>query len=465
MGSKVSYFRTALVLVFSSFVAFQAAADPLQARRESIIDASFSHYELIYQDIHRNPELSNQEVQTARKVALELNRLGIDVTTGVGGTGVVGVLRNGAGPIVAIRADMDALPIQELTGLPYASQNAGVMHACGHDAHTTAMLATANVLVQTRDAWQGTVVFIAQPAEEVVSGARAMIADGLFERFPKPDLILGLHISGQDPAGSLSYRPGFALAASDSVDVELHGADGHGARPHMAVDPIVLGSEFVLKMNALINREVDPLTPALITVGSFHGGTKHNIVPASVKLQLTVRNYSEETRAFLHRRIREVAEGLSTANRSPAPVIAIPEHVSATYNDPELARIMLPVFNQAVGAENVSIERPMTMGGEDFSEYVRLGKLPGLFFFVGATDPALPKPWPGNHTAKIAPDFARVYTTGVRAMSAAAMHALGTGAGNLNRLFPGAGRSGNYTVPETAPPLSPLELENIRPLY
>ncbi len=241
--------------------------------------------------------------------------------------------------------------------------------------------------------------------------------------------------------------------------MQLNGRDGHGASPHRTVDPIVLGAEFVLKMNALVAREVDPLVPSLITVGSFHGGTKHNIVPAMVRLQMTVRNYDEAVRAFIHQRIREVAEDLSRANRSPAPIISIPQQVSATYNDPALYERLLPVFRQEVGVANVA-EMPMLMGAEDFSEYVRLGSLPGLFVWVGATDPSLPQPWPGNHTSKLAPDFARTWRLGVKAMSAAVVSLMP--AVNPSPVLSG-GRSG-YMIPSVVR-FTPEEIEAILPHY
>ena len=447
--------------VFTNLISIEAfSADDLAARRTALVDGVFERYRLIYEDFHRNPELSGKEIETSAKYAAELRNIGFDVTTGVGGYGVVGVLQNGAGPTIMVRADMDGLPIQEETGLSYASQNPGVMHACGHDLHMTSILGVAYTLFQMKDAWRGTLVIIGQPAEETVTGARAMIADGLFTRFPKPDLALGLHVTGMLPSTTLAVRPGFALAASDSVDVQLNGKDGHGSTPHRTVDPIVLGAEFVLKMNALVAREVDPLIPTVITVGSFHAGTRYNIIPASVRLQMTVRNYDEGVRAFLHQRIRDVAQELSDANRSPAPVVTLAEHVSATYNGPALYERLLPIFRAELGSANVA-EMPPLMGGEDFSEYVRMGNLPGLFFFVGATNPSTPQPWPGNHTSKLAPDFANTWPIGVKAMSAAVISLMP--AVNPSPVFPSGGRSGNMIPPMVR--FTPAEVESILPHY
>jgi len=399
-------------------VAVTVITDPT-LKREAMIRESLDHYRAIYEDIHRHPELSGKEELTSQKVAAELRRLGVDVTTGVGGHGVVGVLRNGEGPTLLVRADMDALPIQEETNLPYASETPGVMHACGHDLHIASLLGTANVLSQMKDTWRGTILFVAQPAEETLFGARAMIADGLFTRFPKPSMAIGLHLSALHPAGVVSYRSGYLMASSDSYDVEMFGQGAHGSTPSNGVDPIVLAAEFILKMNQIVAREVDPLQPAVITVGSIHAGTRYNIIPASAKMQLTVRAFDEGVRAFLRTRIQQVAVELSQAHRAPKPpTIANPEFVAATYNDPKLTEKLVPVFIKSVGADKV-VERAPIMGAEDFSEYGRLGKIPIHFFFVGATNPATPTPWPGAHTSKYAPDFAATWPTAVTAMSAA----------------------------------------------
>ncbi|MGE3682130.1 MAG: M20 family metallopeptidase [Bdellovibrionales bacterium] len=396
------------------------ASDPDTDQRNVLIHELYEQYRIVFEDLHRHPELSGQEVRTAQKVLAELNKLNLDeVTSGVGGHGVVGVLRNGIGPTLLMRADMDALPIQEESGLPYASQNPGVMHACGHDFHVASILASAHVLSQLRDQWSGTLVIVFQPAEEALSGAGPMIADGLFTRFPKPDMAIALHTTGNEPSGKISYRPEYFMAASDSVDVEFTGRGAHGSAPHLSIDPIEMAVEYVTKMNAIIAREVSPLQPALITVGSIHAGTRYNIIPDKAHLQMTIRTYDEDVRNYIKRRVVEVAGEIAEAGRAPIPpVVHFPYGVGATYNDPTLAAQLGPVFKNVVGESNVTIRAPV-MGAEDFSEFLRQGKIPGHYFFVGVTDPAVPKPWPGNHTARFSVDFARAWPVGVKAMTAA----------------------------------------------
>ncbi len=288
-----------------------------------------------YIDLHRNPELSLHEEKTAAKLAERLRRLGFEVTTGVGGTGVVGVLRNGAGPTVMLRTELDALPVEEKTGLPYAStvkarNDAGlevpVMHACGHDVHMTVWVGTAARMVQARASWHGTLVLIAQPAEEVVRGAKAMLADGLYSRFPKPDYVVALHDSPKVPAGKLGYTPGYILASSDSVDVTIYGKGGHGAAPQTTVDPVVIAARTVLALQTIVSRENDPQEPAVVTVGSIHGGTKHNIIPDQVKLQLTVRTYNRDVRQRVLDAIARIARAeAAAAGAAREPTVAVVE--------------------------------------------------------------------------------------------------------------------------------------------
>ncbi|HXO29435.1 MAG TPA: amidohydrolase, partial [Thermoanaerobaculia bacterium] len=288
-----------------------------------------------YVDLHRNPELSMHEEKTAAKLAERLRRLGFEVTTGVGGTGVVGVLRNGAGPTVMLRTELDALPVEEKTGLPYAStvkarNDAGlevpVMHACGHDVHMTVWVGTAARMVQERARWHGTLVLIAQPAEEVVKGAKAMLADGLYSRFPKPDYVVALHDSPKLPAGKLGYTPGYILASSDSVDVTIYGKGGHGAAPQTTVDPVVIAARTVLALQTIVSRENDPQQPVVVTVGSIHGGTKHNIIPDEVKLQLTVRAFNRQVRQHVLDSIGRIARAEAAAANAPRePEVTIVE--------------------------------------------------------------------------------------------------------------------------------------------
>jgi len=302
--------RRASILLCASLLAL-AASHAGAATLDSVLaplDGLVPELERTYQDLHRTPELSQREVTTARKMAEKLRALGFDVTTGVGSTGVVGLLRNGAGPIVMLRTDMDALPVEEKTGLPYASRvvaknDAGesvpVMHACGHDIHMTCWVGTATLLARARDRWRGTLMMVAQPAEETGAGARGMLAAGLFTRFPKPTFAVAIHDNADLPAGQVSYTPGFSLANVDSVDISVFGVGGHGAYPHTTIDPVVIASRIVLSLQTIVSRENNPLDPAVVTVGSIHGGTKHNIVPDEVKLQLTVRSYKPEVRERL----------------------------------------------------------------------------------------------------------------------------------------------------------------------
>ncbi|MDP2600407.1 MAG: amidohydrolase [Deltaproteobacteria bacterium] len=381
-------------------------------------DRPYGHYESLYHDLHRHPELSLQEKATSAKLAAELKQGGFEVTTGVGGYGIVAVMKNGKGPTVLVRTDMDALPIQEATGLSYASQVPGVMHACGHDLHMTIFLATASVLSQKKDQWQGTLVMIGQPAEEIGAGARAMIAAGLFKKFPKPNYALALHDLDMLPAGKIAYRAGYMLANVDSIDVTVFGRGGHGAMPHMTIDPIVLSSQVIMGYQTIISREKSPLDPGVITVGSIHGGSKHNIIPNEVKLQLTVRSFDNKTRDYFKSAIRRVSEDYAAAARAPKPAIKYSEGTPALYNDPALVSKIVPVFEKTFGKENVLAVSPF-MWGEDFSQYGILGKIPIFMFGLGVqpTD----KGGPSLHSPQFAPAFEKSFKTGVSAMSEAAL--------------------------------------------
>jgi hippurate hydrolase len=386
-----------------------------------------------YEDLHAHPELSLAEHATAAMVAEELERAGYRVTTGVGGTGVVGVLANGAGPVVLVRGDMDALPVKEETGLPYASRvtatlpggNAtGVMHACGHDVHTTALVAVATLLAEIRARWQGTIVAVAQPAEELGRGAAAMIRDGLFTRFPKPGAVVALHVAADLAAGDVGVTPGFHMANVDSVDVTIYGRGGHGARPHETVDPIVTAAHVVTALQALVSRRVDPVEPAVVTVGAIHGGTKHNVIPDQVTLQLTVRSFRDDVRRTLLDGIAEITTDVCAAFGCPRPplVTVKDEGTPAAYNDPALAASARAVFTAALGPAAVVDRRP-EMGGEDFGRYATAAHVPGFMFRLGSVDraalaasrkpgaPALPS----LHSSRYAPVPAPTLATGIRA--------------------------------------------------
>ncbi len=394
------------------------------------LDALVPELVTLYQELHQNPELSKQEARTAETVAQRLRAIGFDVTTGIGGHGVVGVLRNGEGPTVLLRTDLDGLPVEENTGVPYTSQVVGRMHACGHDLHMTAWIGTATLLSRARQQWHGTIVAVGQPAEEIGTGARAMLRDGLFERFPKPDFAVAVHTSADLPAGRVAYTSGWALASADSVDLTIHGKGGHGAYPHRTIDPIVIAARTVLALQTIVSRENNPLDPAVVTVGSFHSGTKHNIIPDDAKLQLTVRAYTPEVRKRLLAAIERIAKAEAAAAGAPRePEMTLDEGTPATYNDPALTERVVGALRRALGEANV-VEQPPVMGGEDFSEYGRAG-VPAVIVWVGAVDPATHAAaqasgdtLPSLHSPLFAPDARRAIPTAVRAETAALLDLL-----------------------------------------
>ncbi|WP_397594407.1 amidohydrolase [Sphingorhabdus sp.] len=397
----------------------------------------------IYRDLHANPELSFQEFRTAEKLAAEARRLGFDVTEKVGQTGVVAVLKNGPGPVVMIRADMDGLPVEEQTGLPYASKKrgvsksgteSGIMHACGHDTHMTAWVGTARQLVANRSKWSGTLVMILQPAEEIGAGAKAMLDDGLYTRFPKPDYVIGFHDAAQFPAGTIGYSSGWALANVDSVDIKVKGVGGHGAYPQTTKDPVVLAARIVSSLQTLVSREVDPQDAAVVTVGAIHGGAKHNIISDEVTMLLTVRSYSDETRKLLLDGIRRIAKGEAIAagmpeEKMPQVFVNEAEFTPATYNTEPLTGRIVGSFTKRFGKDRV-IETKPVMGGEDFSQFYRADKanVQSLIFWVGGVpqadyDAAMRggKSLPSLHSPFWAPEADKVIATASEAMAAAAL--------------------------------------------
>ena len=413
-----------------------AADDPLR----KALDAQYADLDALYLDLHRTPELSGQEVKTAAKMAERLKRLGFAVTTGVGGHGVVGLFKNGNGPTIMLRADMDGLPILEKTGLEYASRAVGkgvdgldvpVMHACGHDVHMTAFIGAATLLVGAKDRWRGTLMMVAQPAEETGSGAMAMLQDGLFTRFPKPDFAFGIHDHSGLPAGVVAYTSGFALASVDSVDVTVFGRGGHGAYPHTTVDPIVLAARAVVGLQTLVSRENNPLEPAVITVGSIHGGSKHNIIPDEVKLQVTVRSYKEQVRKKLLAGIERTFRGEAIAANAPRePEVKVSESTPATYNDPTLSARVAAALRGRMGSAAV-IEVPPVMGAEDFSEYGRAG-VPAAIFWVGTVEIGKHqesrksgKPLPSLHSPFFAPEREPTLRGAVETLTVTALELLG----------------------------------------
>jgi hippurate hydrolase len=406
------------------------------------IEAETKDLLALYQHLHANPELSLLEAKTAARMAEEVRKLGYEVTEKVGGNGVVAVLKNGPGPVVLVRTDMDALPVTEQTGVPYASRvrmkdrtgtEVGVMHACGHDVHMTCAIGVARVMASLKDRWSGTLVIIFQPAEEIVAGARMMLDDGLYRRFPKPDFCLALHSDPLQPTGVVSYSEGLALANSDTVDIIVHGRGGHGAAPHLTVDPVVLAARIILDLQTIVSRERNPFDPVVITVGSIHGGTKHNIIPNEVRLQLTVRTTKTEVRDDVLRAIDRVARAAAAGARAPDPEVKVnlEEYTPATYNDVPLARRTGAVFRAALGEANVKSWPPM-MGAEDFGR-LSAGNTPIFMFFLGtvsreryeaAQQPGA-APLPGMHTDAYAPLPEPSIRTGVRSMSLAVLNLLG----------------------------------------
>lgn len=402
-------------------------------------DANLDPLLALYRALHTHPELSFHEEQTAKRVAEELKQAGAEVTTGVGRFGVVGVLKNGPGPRVLIRSDLDALPVKEETGLPYASQavttndegkSVPVMHACGHDIHMSCLVGTARWLNAHRDRWSGTALLIGQPAEELVSGAKAMLDDGLYARFGKPDYALALHVTHDLPTGQIGVTSGPTLASSTSVNVTIRGKGGHGAQPHATIDPIVLAALVIVDLQTINSREIDPLQPSVLTVGSIQGGTKHNIIPDEVYLQLTLRAYREDVRNLLIDGIRRRIKGLAEAHRAPEPSLEVIHYTPPTVNTPALVDRVVPAMKRSLGDDNVVSFEPV-MGAEDFGLF-GAGGIPLFMFRLGAIEPERIRKaretgerLPSLHSSKFAPEPRGSIETGVRAMTAAVVELMG----------------------------------------
>jgi amidohydrolase len=434
-------------------VLFYVCSIPMTATAQQSLDAligrEINSLVETYKMLHAAPELSHREEKTSTFFAGELRKLGFTVTERVGkfdrpewiGFGVVAVMKNGDGPTVLLRTDLDALPVLEKTGLPYASkvrtqndagQEVGVMHACGHDVHITSMLGTARMLSSLKDQWRGTLIIVGQPAEETIDGARAMVKDGFFTRFPRPDFAIALHDSPDFAAGTVGLLPGYALASSSNVDIKIRGVGGHGSRPESAKDPIVLAAQIVLGLQTIVSRENSPLDPAVITVGSIHGGTRYNIIPDEVNLQLTVRAYKEEVRQKLLAGIDRVSKGIAGAAGIPAelaPIVKVSETevTTATYNDPILTERLVAVFEKALGRDNVIKAQPV-MGSEDFGYFSLDHKIPTVMFWLGAMDPLKIKQrneggaaLPSLHSPFFAPVPEPTLRTGVKAMTSAVL--------------------------------------------
>ena len=439
-------------LLLSAPLLFVSAASLFgQQTPQSLADAELPSLLTIYKDLHTHPELSMHEERSAAIVARELKVAGCEVTERVGKYdkpgatcfGVVGVMKNGAGPTVLVRTDLDALPVHEETGLPYAStvttkndegKEVSVMHACGHDIHMSTLIGTARALGRLKDKWHGTILFVGQPAEEMVEGARAMLKDGLYTRWPKPDYALGFHDNAQIQTGHIGVTEGYTYANVDSVDVTVHGVGGHGAYPYMTKDPIVLAAEIINAWQTIASRENNPLDPIVITVGSIHGGTKHNIIPDEVKMQLTVRTYKKEVRDKVLTAIERIAKQCATAagfppEKLPDVIVRKDQFTPATYNNPELTKRLVMVWKKTLGDENVEMVDP-TMGGEDFSEYsLSDHSIPAVDFHVGAVDPAKvlaskkpgAAPLPSSHSSKFAPVPEPTIRVGIIGMTSAVL--------------------------------------------
>ncbi len=430
-------------LAASLLLAPLTLGDP--ALKSAVHEDYQNHLGSLFEHFHRNPELSFRESQTAARLAAELRDAGVEVTEGVGGTGLVGMMKNGKGRLVLVRADMDGLPLKEDSGLPYAStvtqvditgEEVPVMHACGHDVHITSMVGTARRLAALKDRWTGTVMFIGQPAEERIGGAKAMLGDGLYKRFGVPDYALAFHVSAGAPAGKIEVRSGLIASSSDSVDITVRGIGAHGASPHKGKDPIYLASQIVIALQGLVSREISPLEPGVVTVGSFHGGFKHNIIPDKVELQLTVRSDSEATRAKLLAGIERITEGVARTAGLPddlLPIVKLSiEATPTTLNDPALAERIRRVFVAKLGEDAFYENKREGMGAEDFAYFVQTKhKVPGLYFVVGGTsqadlkaEQAGGKPVPSHHSPFFKIEPRPSITTGVHAMTLAVLDLL-----------------------------------------
>lgn len=427
----------ALIPVITAFtLIFTANTAPADDLRASIAADYRENLEALFVHFHANPELSHLEFETAKRLAEEIRALGYEVTEGIGGTGVVAVMENGAGPTVMIRADMDGLPLRENSGLRYASnavqtgtdgKEYPVMHACGHDVHITALLGTARQMAARRGQWSGTLVLIGQPAEERISGARAMLNDGLYERFPKPDYALALHVSASIPAGKVEIPPDVVASSSDSVDIVVHGIGAHGASPHMGIDPVLVASQIVVTLQSVVSRSISPRDPGVITVGSIHGGTRHNIISDRVDLQLTVRSDDPEVRLQLLEGIDRVADGVGRSFGLPEELL--PEvhrsQVSTTLptiNDTPTAERVLAAVRRDMGEEFIIVTPRKGMSGEDFAYFVQpeLG-VKGVYFAVGGTPEAELDEAPSHHSPFFKVDPETSIRTGVEASVIAAM--------------------------------------------
>jgi len=437
-------FVVAAVAVLALSVSLVSGQQPLL---DAMIERDLASWLTTYRNLHTAPELSHREEKTSAFVAAELRKMGFTVTERIGkfenpdwkGYGLVAVLKNGPGPTVLVRTELDALPVEEKTGLPYSSQvkaknDAGVevsvMHACGHDMHMTSFLGTARMLTELKSRWSGTLIMLGQPSEETGDGARAMLRDNLYTNFPKPDFVIALHDKPELETGKIGYTPGYAMASSTSIDIKIRGIGGHGSAPENTKDPVVVAAQVVMALQTIVSRENSPLEPAVVTVGSIHGGTRYNIIPDEVNLQLTVRTYKEEVRKRILTSIERIIKGVAATAGIPedrAPTMKVAEGAGALYNEPKLVERLAGAFRQALGDENV-VQVPQIMASEDFGEFSLDHKIPTTMFWLGASDPAKLKasresgvPLPGLHSALFAPVPESTLRTGVKAMTSAVL--------------------------------------------
>jgi amidohydrolase len=438
---------SAKLFLFAILAASAFAQSPATPKE---VAAVYPDAHALYLDLHQNPELSAHETQTAAKLADKLRGLGYDVTEHVGGTGIVAILKNGAGPTVMLRTELDALPVEEKTGLPYASKvhakdDAGhdvpVMHACGHDLHMASLIGTAAIMAHNKDTWHGTLMLIGQPAEETIGGADGMIRDGLFKRFPKPDVAVALHVGNLLPAGKVGITPGIFDTNSDSIRITIYGKGGHGSAPHTTIDPIVIAAKTILSLQTIVSREVKPGEMAVVTVGYIHAGLKNNIIPDQAELGLTVRTYKAEVRKQILLAIARIAKGEAEAAGAPQqPSIEHYEATDSVYNDPALAERLRSPLEAALGKDNVVNEEPHT-GSEDFSYFVEQG-IPGFYFNLGGAYPekyaqarAAGENLPSNHSSLFAPDVDPALHTGIAAEVAVLRNLLQGSAEELRKVI------------------------------
>ena len=417
---------------------------------DAMIERDIASMLSTYKMLHAAPELSHREEKTSLFFAGELRKLGYTVTERLGkfdnadwtGYGVIAVMKNGNGPTVLVRTELDALPVEEKTGVPYASTvrakndagvEVGVMHACGHDIHMTSLLATAKILSELKLRWQGTLILLGQPSEETGDGARALLRDNLYTRFPQPDFAIALHDKPELETGKIGYTPGYAMASATSIDIKIRGIGGHGSAPETTKDPVVVASQIVLALQTIVSRENSPLEPAVVTVGSIHGGTRYNIIPDEVNLQLTVRTYKEDVRKKILASIERIVKGVAMAAGIPedrAPVIKVSEGTTSTYNDPKLLERLTPVLQRELGDTNV-VQMPPMMASEDFGYLSLDHKIPATIIWLGASDAQKVKAHretgaalPGLHSALFAPVPEPTLRTGVKATTAVVLELL-----------------------------------------